>query len=30
MECGFKTAEYFARVFKKTEGMTSNQYRKRW
>lgn len=30
LECGFKSAEYFARVFKQTEGMTSSEYRKRW
>lgn len=30
LECGFKTAEYFARVFKTTEGISGRKYRKQW
>lgn len=28
--CGFGDAGYFIKVFKKSEGMTPNQYRKKW
>lgn len=28
--CGFVDAGYFIKVFKKSEGMTPNQYRKKW
>lgn len=28
--CGFADAGYFIKVFKKAEGMTPNQYRKKW
>ncbi|WP_400263713.1 AraC family transcriptional regulator [Lacticaseibacillus paracasei] len=30
LECGFKSAEYFARVFKQTEGISGRAYRKMW
>ena len=29
-ECGLETANYFIRIFKKIEGMTPGEYRKRW
>lgn len=30
LECGFKSAEYFARVFKQTEGINGRSYRNLW
>ena len=29
-ECGLETANYFIRIFKKIEGLTPGEYRKRW
>mgnify|MGYP000939016015 CR=1 FL=1 len=29
-DCGFESANYFIRIFKKMEELTPDEYRKRW